>query len=73
VRKISELMPYITYAYNTTIHSVTGFSPFYLMHLRRARVPVELLIGTPTEAAYETEDTYVTAASEHMCQAHALV
>jgi len=68
-----ELMLYITYAYNTTIHSATGFSPFYLVHLRRARVPVELLIGTPTEAAYETEDTYVTAASERMRLAYALV
>jgi len=70
-----ELTPYITYAYNTTIHSATGFSPFYLVHLRRARVPIELLIGTPTEAAYETEDTYVTAATanERMRQAYALV
>jgi len=38
-----ELTPYVTYAYNTTIHSATGFSPFYLMHFRRARVPLELL------------------------------
>jgi len=68
-----ELTPYVTYAYNTTIHSATGFSPFYLMHLRRARVPLELLIGTPTEAAYESEDTYVTAASERMRLAYSLV
>ena len=32
-----EMTPYVTYAYNTTIHGATGFSPFYLMHLRRAR------------------------------------
>jgi len=72
-RNWCELVPYITYAYNTTIHTATGFSPFYLMHLRRARVPIELLIGTPSEAAYESEDTYVTAASERMRQAYALV
>lgn len=53
-----ELVPYITYVYNTTIHTATGFSPFYLLHLRRARVPIELLIGTPSEAAYESEDMY---------------
>ena len=68
-----QLTPYVTYAYNTTIHSATGFSPFYLMHLRRARVPLELLIGTPSEAAYESEDTYVTAASERMRLAYSLV
>jgi len=51
-----EMTLYITYVYNTTIHGATGFSPFYLMHLRRARVLVELLIGTPSEAAYESED-----------------
>jgi len=68
-----EMTPYVTYAYNTTIHGATGFSPFYLMHLRRARVPIELLIGTPSEAAYESEDTYVTAASERMRQAYSLV
>jgi len=43
------------------------------MHLRRARVPIELLIGTPSEAAYESEDTYVTAASKRMRQAYSLV
>jgi len=68
-----NLTPYVTYAYNTMIHSATGFSPFYLMHLRRARVPLELLIGTPSEAAYESEDTYVTAASERMRLAYSLV
>jgi len=68
-----QLVPYITYAYNTTVYSLTGFSPFYLGHLRRAKVPVELLSGTPLEAAYETEHTYVTAASERMQQAYALI
>jgi len=68
-----ELTPYITYAYSTTIRSATGFSPFYLVHLRQPRVPVELLIGIPTKAAYEIQDTYVTAASERMHQAYALV
>jgi len=68
-----ELTPYVTYAYNTTIHSATGFLPFYLMHLRRARVPLELLIGKPSEAAYESEDTYVMAASERMRLAYSLV
>ena len=61
-----ELVPYITYAYNTTSHSSTSFSPFYLMYMRRARTPLELLLSTPSEAAYETEDAYVSVASERM-------
>jgi len=46
-----ELVPYIMYAYNTTSHSSTSFSPFYLMYMRRARTPLELLLSTPSEAA----------------------
>jgi len=38
-----------------------------------ARVPIELLLGTPSKTAYETEDTYVTDASEHMWQAYTTV
>jgi len=68
-----ELVPYIICAYNTTVHSSAGFSPFYLVHLCRSRVPVELLIGTQSKAAYKTEDTHVTAARERMRQAYALV
>lgn len=45
----------------------------YLVHFQSARVPIELLLGTPSEAAYKTENTYVTAASKHMWQAYMLV
>ena len=30
-RNWCELVPYVTYAYNTTSHGTTSFSPFYLM------------------------------------------
>jgi len=34
-------------AYNTSIHPTTGFTPFYLMFGRQAKLPVELMYGTP--------------------------
>jgi hypothetical protein len=37
------------FAYNTTPHRATCASPFFLVHGEEARLPVELLYGTPAE------------------------
>jgi len=63
-RNWCEIVPYVTYAYNTTSHGTTSFSPFYLMYLHRARTPIELLYNLSLEMQYEDEDVYVSEGSE---------
>ena len=40
-----ELLPAITFAYNTSRQESTRLSPFYLMHGREALVPLDIALG----------------------------
>ena len=55
-----ECLPKVCLAYNTSEHSATGFSPFYMMFGRQANMPLDIIYGTPTStskdcAHYTTE------------------
>lgn len=40
-------LPKVCFAYNTSEHSSTGFTPFHLMYGRQARMPLDIIYGLP--------------------------
>jgi hypothetical protein len=41
--KWSDFLPSSTFAYNTAVHSSTGYTPFYLMYGREATEPQDMI------------------------------
>ncbi|KAK3741212.1 hypothetical protein QZH41_006221 [Actinostola sp. cb2023] len=58
-RKWTEHLPELLYAYNSTPHSSTGFSPYYLMFCREPRLPVDLLLGAEEDVEDEIQNDWL--------------
>ena len=43
------VLPKVLFAYNTTVHSATGLTPYSLIFGDQARVPSEILLGPPSK------------------------
>ena len=61
-------------AYNTSVQSSTGFTPFYLMFGRQARLPVDIIYGTGApEGESRDVSTYVASLKRRISEAFEIV
>ncbi|KAM7306819.1 uncharacterized protein ISCGN_010478 [Ixodes scapularis] len=63
-----EVLPYVTFAYNTAVQETTGFTPFQLVHGRKVTTMLDAML--PHEPAdNESDDAQVVAQrAEEVCQ-----
>jgi len=53
-----EPLPYVTFAYNTAVQESTQHSPYYLVHGREPRLPLDVSLGVePNEADWAKHQT----------------
>ncbi|GBL81240.1 hypothetical protein AVEN_143569-1 [Araneus ventricosus] len=60
-----NILPFVTFAYNSVKQKTTGFSPFFLVHGRDVDTPLDgILPFLPDESAYDYVQNLMTKAEE---------
>jgi hypothetical protein len=63
----ADLLPYIVFAYNTSVHNATGYTPYYLVHGREACIGSEAVLRGEGET--RTLPEYVKSIQRNMALA----
>lgn len=72
-RQWAKYLPELVHSYNTTTHSSTGHSPFYLMFGRDCRLPIDLVLGTRQDLDdNEYNEEWVSTQRERLATAYKL-
>jgi hypothetical protein len=71
-REWDEYIPYAVFAYNTSVHPATGFTPYKLMHGREAVIGSEsVLVAREQHEVTPAYPLYVQAIQHNLADAHA--
>lgn len=65
-RKWPEYLPELVYVYNSTIHSSTGYTPYFLMFCREPTLPIDHFLGLGDDNSSATVDEYIVKHKQRM-------
>ena len=69
----SDYLPLVKMAYRSSIHSVTKYSPFYLLFGRSCALPIDCMYQTIRTKIYPTLNDYVGCLKDELQTCHELV
>ena len=67
------LLPYMLFAYNTSKHATTHYTPFFLVHGREATLPIDVSFPRAEVDSTSTTQQYATLITQRLRQARQFV